>query len=66
MIFMTFKMLMLGVAAVIVLVVTMPVALILSSPWAAIAAAGLVLLIECIALVPLLTIAFDPSENQVS
>ena len=68
MIFMTLKMLMLGAAALVVIIAALPGALALQSPVVAVACAGCVLVIECGALVPLLMIAydrFDPSTTIV-
>ena len=68
MIFMTLKMLMLGAAALVVIIAALPGALALQSPVVAVACAGFVLVIECGALVPLLMIAydrFDPSTTIV-
>lgn len=69
MIFMTLKMLMLGVFATVAgIAITLSV-LLLESPIATFATAGIVLTVECVSLIPLLTIAynrFDPGVTQVN
>ena len=68
-IFMMLKMLMLGGAILIVALAALPPALILQSPLVGVVIAGIVLLIECAVVVPLLVTAFnrfDPSVTLVS
>ena len=69
MVFMMFKMIAMGIAAGAVAAVAIPFAMILQSPLATFASAAVVLLCECLALVPLLTFAFDrfdPAETIVA
>lgn len=69
MVFMALKMLMLGGAVLITVLASLPGAIALQSPVVAIGCAGFVLIIECAALIPLLTFAFDrfdPSSTVTS
>ena len=66
MIFMALKMLMLGGAALIVAVATLPGALLVKSPLLAVVSAGFVLGIECAVLIPLLIFAFDRFDSSVA
>ena len=65
MIFIFFKMLILGAAATIVGVSTIPAALIFQSPLGAVASAGITLCGVCAALIPLLVFAFDRFDPSV-
>lgn len=65
MIFMALKMLILGAAALIVVLAALPGALILQSPVVAVASAGFVLTLECAALIPLLIVAFDRFDHSI-
>ena len=67
MIFMTLKMAILGFGFALAGGAAIPGAAIFQSPFAALAPASLVLVLECVALVPLLTLAFnrfDPSQDM--
>ena len=68
MVFMMFKMLIISLAATIVAAFVVPVALLHQSQFATFAAVEVVLLVECVVLIPLLKVAFerfDPSSTQV-
>ena len=65
MIFMAFKMLILGAAALLTLVASLPVAFLLQSPLLAVICAGTVLLIQVGLLVPLLADAFERFEPRL-
>ncbi|MBC8116058.1 MAG: hypothetical protein H7062_16850 [Candidatus Saccharimonas sp.] len=67
MIFMSLKMLILGLGFALAGAAAIPGAAIFQSPVAALIPASLVLVLECVALVPLLTMAFnrfDPSQDM--
>ena len=66
MIFMALKMLMLGASVFIVAMASLPGALALQSPLVAVASAGIVLSLECLALIPLLMIAFDRFDPSIT
>ena len=59
MIFMTFKMALIGLAISMIAIATLPGALFWQSPIACAVPALVVMVIECIALIPILTAAFD-------
>ena len=59
MIFVALKMLLLGGAALIVGIASLPGALFFQSPVVGLISAGVILIIECAALIPLLVIVFD-------
>jgi len=65
MMFVALKMLILGAAALIVVVASLPGALILQSPIVAVASAGFVLALECAVLIPLLMLAFDRFDHSM-
>lgn len=64
-IFLTLKMLVLGLGFTIVGVVALPGALIYRSPLAALVPAAVLLVLECVGVVPLLTYAFDRFDPSV-
>jgi hypothetical protein len=66
MVFMALKMLMLGGGVLIVVLAALPGALALHSPLVAVLSAAVVLGIECVALVPLLVIAFDRFDPGIT
>ena len=66
MVFVTMKMLLLGVATFLVVMAALPGALIFGSPFIAAASAGLVLALECAALIPLLVVCFDRFDPSIA
>jgi hypothetical protein len=66
MIFMVMKMCILGACTLVIGLATLPAALLLQSPLAAVASGTIVLLIECAVVVPLLSIAFDRFDPGVT
>ena len=65
-IFIGLKMVLLGVAALIVVLAAIPGGVALQSPVAAAASAGFVLLLECMAVIPLLIMAYDRFDPSVT
>jgi ABC-2 type transport system permease protein len=66
MVFMAMKMLMLGAAALIVVLASLPGALLLQSPLVAVASAAFILALECGAMIPMLVVAFDRFDPSIA